>query len=165
MTSDTYNADRDIRPEFLETVRKWLASSGEVFVFLRYLRAAGNKGFAFCRSFVEFEELVKVAPKGTGIEVFRDRQLPYRGVVSDDFIADVLLALPDGTEFLIVSSEMIPGSILAREFDSGESHVELREALQDLVGCEVAVGLYPPFWEEDSGVLISAAKGGIDGPR
>ena len=49
--------------------------SGEVFVLLRYLAAAGNKDYAFCQSAAELEVLVANVPIGMALWVFRQRQL------------------------------------------------------------------------------------------
>ena len=49
-TMDRYDPERDVTPEFVERVAAWIARSGEVLVVLRYLRAAGSKDFALCRT-------------------------------------------------------------------------------------------------------------------
>lgn len=161
----SHNPDRDVRPAFLATVHEWIAAYGEVFVFLRYLAAAGAKDYAFCTSFPQFEALVDVVPVGTDIEVFRGRQLPHRGAVTDAFTATALATIADGEEFLLVSMETSAGSSISSRSASGDSHEHLREVLSEFRGKNVALGLYPRFWESDSDTLISAAKGGIDGPR
>jgi hypothetical protein len=161
----SYDPERDVRPVFLETVRGWIAASGEVFVFLRYLAAAGAKDYAFCRTFPEFEALVATVPVGTDVEVFRDRQLPLRGTVTETFVSSALDAIPDGMEFLVISLETRAGSRISSGSAAGDSQEHLRETLSDFSGTAVALGVYPPFWEPDGDTLISAAKGGVDGPR
>jgi len=47
----------------------------------------------------------------------------------------------------------------------GDSHATLIEDLTDIMGQPVAVGLGPRFIETDNDAMISASKGGIDGPR
>jgi hypothetical protein len=155
---------RDVTPTFLNRVTDWIERAGEVLVILRYLNS-GAKDFALCRTRSEFEDLVDSVPRGTDIEVLRDRQLPIRGVVDDAFIRSALDSLPDGQEYLLMTSETLPGSKISRFAEMGESQAELRESLSELIGAEVALGRCPDFCVADHEGLVSAAKGGIDGPR
>ena len=75
---DRYDPARDVTPTFLNRVTDWIERAGEVLVILRYLRAAVRKDFALCRTRSAFEDLIDSVPRGTDIEVFRDRQLPIR---------------------------------------------------------------------------------------
>jgi hypothetical protein len=104
-------------------------------------------------------------PACTDIEVLRDPQLPIRGVVDEAFIASALAGVVDGREYLLLSKETQPGSPISRVGEIGCSHAELREALEELRGTEVALGLCPAYCVPDHAGLVSAAKGGIDGPR
>lgn len=165
MTLDRHNPDRDVTPAFISGVEAWLASAGEVFVILRYLHAAGAKDYAFCRTVQEFRSLVNAAPRGADIEVFRQPQLSFRGIVTDAFIADALRLIPDGVEFMLVTLQREPCSVLSMYGTFGDHHQDLRESLESLVGQEVALGLCPDFCAADGPDLISASKGGIDGPR
>jgi hypothetical protein len=162
---DRYNPARDVSSAFLERVAAWINDAGEVLVILRYLRAAGAKDFALCRTRHEFESLVKAAPRGADIEVFRDRQLPLRGLVDDGFIESAVQMIPEGREYLLVTTETQPGSRISRFGDIGASHIELRESLAELMGSEVALGVCPDFCRPDGEGLISASKDGVDGPR
>src|SRR5262245_53832814 len=120
---DQYNPARDVTPAFLERVAAWINETGEVLVILRYLRAAGLKHFALCQTRQEFESVVKSTPRGTDIEVFRDRQLPFRGVVVAGFIESALRMIPDGDEYLLVTTDTQPGSMISRFADIGASHI------------------------------------------
>jgi hypothetical protein len=162
---DKYDPARDVTPAFLGRVAEWLQRSGEVLVILRYFRAAGAKDFALCRTPADFEALVQAVPRGTDIEVFRDAQLPLRGVVDEAFIEAALTTIPEGREYLLITTETRPGRSISRVGDNGASHAELRESLADLHGVEVALGICPEYWGPDHQGLVSAAKGGIDGPR
>jgi len=165
MSSDNRNPERDIRPVFTATVATWIAASGEVLVILRYLRAAGAKDYALCRTVFEFEMLVEGVPIGADIEVFRQPQLPIRGVVTDAFITDALAAIADGTEYMVVARQREPNSVLSAYGAMSDSHKDLLEDLESLRGQEVALGVCPDFNAPDNPDLISASKGGIDGPR
>ena len=160
-----YRPERDVRPAFLNAVREWVGLSGEVFVALRYLAAAGAKDYALCHSFTEFEALVSYVALGTDIVAFRDRQLPYRGVVTDEFAACALEAFPEGVEYLLVTLETRTQSSICLEDAGGDTQDDLRALLVEYRGREVALGPYPQFWEPDSQAMVSASKGGIDGPR
>ena len=162
---DRYRPERDISPRFLDQVAGWIAQGGEVLVVLRYLRAAGSKDFAFCHTRSEFELLVDTVGIGTDIVVFREPQLPLRGIVDQQFLEAACQAIPDGSEYLLVSKEVKGDRQVCHFVDIGECHTELRESLNELFGTAAAIGLCPSFCVADHEGLISAAKGGIDGPR
>jgi hypothetical protein len=162
---DAYNPARDITDSFISTVGSWIQEHREVFLVLRYLRAAGAKDYALCRSLVSFRALCDEVPKGTDIVVFRQLQLPLRGRVSEDFIGSALNKVPDGTEYMIVILEPISEIGIAHRGSMGESHAELRAELNEWPGKLVAVGQCPQYCDPDNEQMISASKGGIDGPR
>lgn len=163
--NDVYRAERDISPQFLARVRDWIANQGEVLVVLRYLRAGGAKEFSLCQSMADFEQLIAGLPIGTDIEAFRDRQLPLRGIVDDDFISQASTLVGDGAEYLFATLATRVGSIISKNDRLGDSHADLRADLEDFRDQAVAFGPVPIYWEADSDKLISASVGGIDGPR
>ena len=92
----------------------------------------------------------------TSVIAFRQPQLPVRGVVDDTFVEKCLSAIPDGPEFLILETvRKAYGRFSWFHWAAGTSHAELREELEDLRGCQVAAGFYPP-WLKDSENVISA---------
>ncbi len=165
MTTDRYEPERDITPHFVETVKGWLTMSSELFIVLRYLRAAGAKDYLFIHNEAEFRQLIDVCPLGTDIIVFRDPQLPNRGTVTPEFIAEMQNRIPDGAEYLIVRMSPEELSGLRITGDLGDTHADLVEDLSDIQGELVAVGLCPPFMAPDHDGMISVSKGGTDGPR
>jgi len=162
---DRYSREREVTPAFLERVAEWIERSGEVLVILRYLRAAGGKDFCLCRTAEEFRAISGQAPAGTDIEVFRDPQLPVRGIVTEEFVRAALAVVPDGAEYLLLTREQRAGTLFSRWADLGASHAELLEVLQEHDGVEVMVGICPDFSAPDHDGLVSASKGGIEGPR
>ena len=164
-TSDTYDPAREITPEFIGRVTQWIDRHGEVFVILRYLRAGGSKDFLFCRSPSEFVKLVETLPIGTDTIVFENRQLPFRGLCSEPFIEDVLSRIPEGVEYLVAHLHPKEPRNMHVSGSMGDTHACLSEDLRDFMGEEVAVGLCPNFNADDHETMISASKGGIDGPR
>lgn len=162
---DTYRPERDITPSFLQTVGRWIDESSEVFVVLRYLRAAGAKDYAFVKHRVEFASLVGHVPVGTDIIAFRDAQLPLRGKVTDEFITRARSLVGDGEEYLFVRMASDKPGDLRLFGEMGDSHATLAEDLREELGVEVAVGVCPRFIDPDNDRMISASKGGVDGPR
>jgi hypothetical protein len=149
--------------EFLGTVNDWLESQREVLVLIRYSRAGGEKSFEFFTSFERLRErLGKLKPE-TSVTVFRERQLPLRGCVEDEFIGKCLNSVQAGSEFVVAgTARRTYGSQSWFHHEEGESHEELREVLEGLRGEPVAVGEYPP-WLEDSLNVISSYVPAPDG--
>ena|ERR1041385_1431177 len=114
---------------FLGLIESWLNAHGEIFVLFRYSHAAGNKDFEFFSSFTMFAERLLRLPPLTGVSVFRQRQLPIRGKITESFIAACLKDIPNGTEFLVL--EVAPEKPDPHHI-AGESHAELRKALEEL---------------------------------
>ncbi len=142
--------------QFLGTVRSWLQSEGEVFVTIRYAYLAGNKSFEFFSSFEVFTSRMLDLPPQTSVIVFRQRQLPIRGVVDDVFIAKCLSELPDGSEYLVVETEKrVYGAASWFHDAAGESHQELRDDLEDSRGRPVAAGEHPKWWEESNAIIAA----------
>jgi hypothetical protein len=141
---------------FYNTLELWLDGQREILVLIRYSRAAGAKSFEFFSVLATLLERLGQLPPCTSIIAFRQFQLPLRDVVNDEFISNCLSKIPNGSEFLLV--ETVPrkaGQTSWFHEVAGETHSELREALEVSRDRPVAVGLYPP-WQEDSADVISA---------
>jgi hypothetical protein len=162
---DKYSPEREVTPRFLETVAGWLDSRSEIFVVLRYLRAAGAKDYAFIKTRDEFAALVASVPNGTDIIVFRDPQLPLRGRVTAEFVALAKAQVADGAEYMFVRMRPERAADLRLFGEMGDTHATLAEDLGEESGEEVAFGACPRFIDADNDRMISASKGGIDGPR
>lgn len=164
-TLDLYDPARDVNAAFLDRAASWIEQAGEVLVILRYLRAAGAKDYAICRNIAEFRDLVDAAPLGTDIEVFKDAQLPLRGVVDEVFAASAFEMIPPRGDYLLISLEKRENSQVSRVALLDNCPDELRGTLAELMGVQAAFGPCPDFNVADHEELISASKGGIDGPR
>lgn len=162
---DRYDPDRDLTPAFMAKVIGWIEASGEVLVVLRYLRAAGSKDVAFCRTAAEFHRLIEVVSMGTDIIVFRQRQLGLRGIVDDTLIESACSFLAEGAEYLVASLDRETASPLSTRWGMGDSHEDLLAFLKESRGEKVAIGSCPDFNSPDNDDMVSASKGGIDGPR
>lgn len=141
---------------FLTTVERWIQSQGEIFATIRYSRAAGSKSFEFFTSFHSFSDRIRNLPEQTSVIVFRERQLPLRGVVGDDFINKCLSTIPDGTEFLIVeTTKQTAGRHSWFHAEAGETHAELKDALEESRNQSVAAGPHPAWWNDSPDVLVA----------
>jgi hypothetical protein len=148
----TYTSTKD--KKFLSTLELWTSQQPEVLVLIRYSRAAGSKSFEFFSSFRNLAQRLLELPPATNIIAYKQPQLPLRGVVDDAFIERCINTIPDATEFLVV--ETIPTRVGKASWfhdEAGESHQELRAALEDSRGKPVAVGTYPPWGNGDSDVI------------
>src|SRR5262245_41913789 len=135
---DKYTPEREVTPKFLEAVGRWVDSSSEVFVVLRYLRAAGAKDYAFIKTRAEFAALVESVPDGTDIVVFRDSQLPLRGRVTAEFIAQAKAHIRDGDEYMYVRMSPEKSGDIRLFGVMGDTHAMLGEDLGEEMGDEVA---------------------------
>jgi hypothetical protein len=141
--------------EFLGTLESWLRSLPEILVLIRY-PASGSRDFEFFSSFEALSNRIRQLPPKTSIIAFRRQQLPLRGVVNDRFIASCLGCIPDRAEFLVLeTARRAYGRKSWFHSEGGETHAELREALEESRGVPVAVGPYPP-WLEDTDDVVSA---------
>jgi len=161
----SHNPDRDITPQFVARVTEWIAATGAVLVVLRYLCGGGSKDYVFCRSADDFRALIDSLPDGTDTIVFQKPKLPIRGISSESFIEHCLAQIPDGTEYMIALMNRPPRSDRSVSGFDDDSHGSLREDLAFFHGQSVAVGRCPNFIGADCATMISASKGGIDGPR
>jgi hypothetical protein len=118
--------------------------------------SSGAKGFEFFSTFQGLTDRIREMPSGTHVIVFRERQLPLRGVVDDAFITKCLKAIPDDAEYLAVETvKQVHGDRSWFHDYAGVSNAELRDDLEESRGIPIAVGLYPA-WSEESDEVLSA---------
>jgi hypothetical protein len=143
-------------PRFLGTLESWLSCVSEILVLIQYSHAPGNKEFEFFSSFDTLANKIRNLPLRTSIVVFRQPQLPVRGIADEGLIASCLSCIPDGSEFLVLETVRRGcGEISCFHWEAGETHAELRDAPEISLGVPVAVGLYPP-WLENTNEVASA---------
>ena len=141
-------------PKFLGTLEGWFGTQAEILILFRVRAGAGAKEFEFHSAYHTALQRMRELPAGTCITAFKQPQLPLRGVVDDDFIARCLRSIPDGSEYLIVETVLtVAGSRSWFHDDSGETHRQLREDIEESRGLPVAVGLYPPALAENDDVI------------
>ena len=135
-------------PSFLAQVGRWIAAEGEVFVVIRYAYMAGSKDYLFVTSPEEFNRLVQSLPPMADVIVFRDTQLPIRGVADNALLNRALAEIPDGEYwFLLCRHGDQPGDFTS---EGDKSHEALRDAFKAFWGKHVAAGIDPPFHEADN---------------
>jgi hypothetical protein len=148
---------------FLGALEQWFVNQPEILVLIRYPYAAGSKSFEFFSSPVAFFERLRELPRRAEVTAFRHPQLPLRGVVDAAFVERCIRTIPEGSEFLLVETVRTTYGRASWFHDTdGQTHAELREALEDSRGKAVAVGLYPP-WLKDGPDVISAYVPDEDG--
>jgi len=151
--------------EFLATIRRWIESNAEVFVVIRFVSGAGSRSFEFFTAFDRFLERLAELNPADSVIVMRDKQLPLRGLVDEQFVADALSAIPDGADWLIAClAQTTMGKASWFHNYPGNNHTELADELRDdfCLGHHVAVGLEPSYMN-DSDSIISAYVPNEDG--
>ena len=149
---------------FLHTLECWLSIEPEILVLFRYAYSAGRKSFEFFSSPAPLFERLSKLQRRTSVTAFRQAQLPVRGIVNDEFIELCMRAVPEGSEFLVVETVQRTAGRMSWFHDmAGETHAELREALEASKGIPVAVGLYPRFWLDDGPDVVTAYVPDEDG--
>jgi hypothetical protein len=140
--------------EFLRTVESWFHSQPELLALIRYSQAGGNREFRLFTSFEDFSGTLRQLPHLACVTIFRQPQIPIRGVVDDAFITRCLRSIPDGAEYLVTeTTRRVYGRMSWFHHGSGESHAELRDDLEECRGTPVAAGLYPPWLHDTDGVI------------
>ena len=142
-------------PHFLSRVESCIDKRGEVLALFKYAYAAGSRDFTFFNDIQEFRSEVERLPPNTWVIVYGEPQLPLRGRVDDALITAALGQIPGGSEYLVVCLEKTVEQYspnYRREYHeetAGETHEELKEALEGFRGRPVGVGLFPP-WPDES---------------
>lgn len=135
-------------PAFLMQVREWLDERGEVFVVIRYAYAAGSKDYLFVTSYEGFEKLLKTLPPRADVIVFREPQLPIRGIADESTLKRAITEIPDGDEWFLLCME---GNSPREFLTAGDnSHLALKDVFEELKGKHIAVGIDPPWHLADS---------------
>lgn len=131
-------------PEFLRTIESWCSVEPEVLALVRFRCGAGSREYRVFSSYSALLEMIRGAPAGACITVFRHLNLPLRGVVDELFIQKCLAAMPDATEYLMFETvPTVAGKASWYHYGSGESHAELKDDLEQSIGLPVIVGYHP----------------------
>jgi hypothetical protein len=157
--SHTSSADK----KFLAKLQRWFRSRREVLLMIRHPYSAGSKDFELHGSYKALKTRLRGLKPSTWVVIFRQPQLPVRGVVDGAFVKKCQECVVDGAEYLI--SERVPrtfGRSTWYQWCTGRSHAKMREDLDKLHGCEVAMGAFPP-WVKETNEVIHAVVPEEDG--
>lgn len=131
---------------FLDKVKVWLESDGEVYVSYGYWRSGGADGELLIRSFDELRKIVaEFQNRKGGIEVYRYPRFLLRGIANEELLSKALEMIPDEIDWYLFYSAPSHASISIGTGDN--SHAALRETFERFAGQEIALGLdidFPP---------------------
>jgi hypothetical protein len=147
-------------PLFLEKVERWFSEREEILALFQYSRAGGSKDWFLLRSIKELTHRLRELRPQSRVTLFRERQLPLRGVVDDALIGEALGLMPDGSEYLLLNLERKRYDSKGvgfewSDFDADTSHEELSQELNTRRGECVAIGPYPPWLDDNEDVLVA----------
>jgi hypothetical protein len=141
----------------MKRIADWIQAHGEVLVLIRWPNAGGSKSFELFREMSAFMARLAPLPERTSVIVFKQLQLPIRGMVDDELVRRAVEHIPESTEYLIAGLDLVTHERYADYPNaSGESHDELVAALRDWrPDHRVAVGRYPEWWEDTENVIAA----------
>lgn len=137
---------------FLRIVKEWIEDQDEVFVVIRYAYMAGARDYHFVNSFEQFQEVLAKLPPMADVIVFREQQLPYRGIADQQLLNAIMQAIPDGTWWFLLCLD----ANCRYNTEGDQTHKALRQTFDELGEVVVAVGLDPPYHEDDNPKMQSA---------
>jgi hypothetical protein len=135
-------------PTFLTQVHQWIQETGEVFIVIRYAYMAGAKDYIFVPSFEQFEELIHSLPPLADVSVFKERKLPIRGIANNELLEVALKSITDGEWWFLLCRHGDKPSDFSS--DGANSHQEMCRIFEEFHGEYIAIGLDPPFHENDN---------------
>ena len=131
-------------PENLDDVQRWLDEYGEVFLII----SGYHTRYALVDSLSKFENITRALSGRTEVYVFRERQLPLRGVADETMRQEALKMMGEPEDFLILSLEN--EDYLENDWFHGDMRWELRAKFEDFFGKRIAFGKMPPWWDEQN---------------
>lgn len=150
--SQTSSTDK----KFLSKLQRWFRTREEVLLMIRHPYSAGSKDFELHGNYKALKTRLRSLKPSTWVIIFRQPQLPVRGVVDATLVKKCLECVGDGTEYLI--SERVPrtfGRSTWYQWCTGCSHTKMRDDLDKLHGHEVAMGAFPPWVKETKDVIYA----------
>jgi hypothetical protein len=140
-------------PVVKETLKDWFMRSGELFVELYLPHSGGGGHFYVLTDYWQYEELMAKAKPGSISFVLRDCQLPVRGHVCDELIAQAVKCVGEGSYYLIVKPGLYPTPLTV--LADGSTHTALTLDLEKLRGTQVWIGtdfqMPDQYWHENTG--------------
>jgi len=140
-------------------VRSLFAGDREVFVSISYLYNSPCMNYALLRSHDELRLLVERCPDGAELSVWKHANLPFRGVLTNEFLEAVRSSIPGTSESVCLFTDSRTEGDPRLEGDSWHLAKHMLDDLKERMGERVAIGPWPVPGS------IRAIKAGIDGPR
>ena len=134
-------------PSFEREAEIVLRELREIGCVIRFSHSAGDRSYEFFRDVDSFRSRLRDLPPSASVIVFRDRQLPLRGVVDDQFVAQAKRSV-QGKHWTVARTSLITkGAASWYHNTDGVTLVELEEELRDAFcwGQPVAVGEEPDW--------------------
>jgi hypothetical protein len=141
---------------FQSTVKKWIDSDGEIYVYVGFWRAGGDDVHILCRSYASFLEiLLPLKEKKGAVTVLRNPTIKIRGIADENLLKQAMSVFPDGEDwFLICPDYDSPYNSLG----SGDrTHSDMQELFQRYEGRFIVIGDdkdFPPDEDRDD-VLVA----------
>lgn len=140
---------------FEHDVAAVLSEIGEIFCVILFSYAAGLRSFEFFRDLESFRHRLRELPSRTSVVVFRDPQLPLRGIVDDEFVVEAKRWFMENhwirkKHWMVACMSMVTmGRASWFHHTDGSSLDELEEELRDgfCWGQPVAVGEEPNWFD------------------
>jgi hypothetical protein len=139
---------------FCGTVQKWIDQYHDLFVVVRYHAMAGAREYFWFSNYDAFANVLSNCPPMSNIVVFRDNQIALRGTVDSKLFEQAVELIGENTEWMIADTVEPPNSALY--VWTGDTHQELIEQLNDMVGQLISIGPYAKWHERDNEAMISA---------
>lgn len=129
--------DEDIQ----QTIKQWIKAHGEIFVNIHHPHSGSSGENYFFRSAAHVDALIaSLSPKSVLI-AYRQRQFPIRIALSPAHIPAILETITEGSWYGIVDLAPYPEVVIF--YGSGNTHQELFQDIQDLMGGEYGIGIEP----------------------
>jgi hypothetical protein len=157
----SYSEKREPDDAWVAKVSSWIEETGEVFIYLRYLFNSPTMNFALVRSEHDLRRLIGVSPEGTELTACRGAWLPIRGAWGEELLDRVRDEIPTRTDCVCVFTQTNSPEDPRLAGESWCSTSEMIRELSERECEQVAIGVFV----NDGRETISAAIGGLDGPR
>jgi hypothetical protein len=140
---------------------RWFHESGDLLVEVFHPHSgAGSRWYVFSAVSQLDQCLEAEVGLEIGINVYRDRPFPYRGVAAAELVADAMKGLPDGEHYAVASFEDgLPGPCYI--VDETDKKDELLRIVGEVTGQQIGIGLNPCGGQRGTPKWISSNAGRV----
>jgi hypothetical protein len=129
------------------TVKQWLTQCDDLFVNIHQPHNCGPGDDYFIETLADLRQLHEAASPGAIIVVLRELQFPFRGIIDDRLIGDVLQHFREGQYWTIAGISRYPEPIST--FGGGDTRRVFEEDLNGCRGMDARIDCepsYPNVW-------------------